>query len=375
MARCLLAALVIHLVAVPLAGLALDRRFAPQVTEVTELEVVWTRPPPAPAPPAPDPPLATASPAPPSRPEAIRPPGRRSPAARPRPPRRVGQRRPALAPPSPQQKAGETSGLATSRLDLSMRAPGTAARPDLNLSPDFEAPAPVAGVRRGPTPETAEQRGARVKARLDRMLAADRPRRNVTEGRVHPVYYDVERDATAMFRPDWSLTEGDPLRRGSFGRSVATLIRALGKGYKQNIDAYMGHDPATSAEAGRSDLLDGYTALQQAFEEKVNGFGCVVCAEITAAGPRRLRVVSRSGNRVFDRLALRALTKATRSRSLPDDAASMEACYRFSASFFRVPPLPLVGCSFDESVPTISCYYPGKKVMSVKVELRTASNL
>jgi len=51
------------------------------------------------------------------------------------------------------------------------------------------------------------------------------------------------------------------------------------------------------------------------------------------------------------------------------------ACYRFKAKYFRVPPMPTILCSFDESVPTISCYYPGKKVMKKDVVLESVRGL
>ena len=89
----------------------------------------------------------------------------------------------------------------------------------------------------------------------------------------------------------------------------------------------------------------------------------------------RITFLRRSGKKVFDAAALTALRRAARIRKLPADAPSAVACYRFSAKYYTVPPLPTLLCTFDESVPTITCLYPGKRLMKKDVVLESVKVL
>ena len=53
------------------------------------------------------------------------------------------------------------------------------------------------------------------------------------------------------------------------------------------------------------------------------------------------------------------------------DVRKQRSCYRFSVTVTRIPPVPIVGCNFDEAALKASCYYPTKKVTRTEVKLES----
>jgi hypothetical protein len=262
---------------------------------------------------------------------------------------------------------------------LAMRGGGEPARTGvrrLDLAPsaqlllgDGAATRGAARVRERPGASPASE-AERTKRNLDELLAQQRDRHDLTSGRVHPFLYTVERTAEGGFRPDWSLVENDRLGRGSLRTSYRNLVVGFARQYLVELERYRNLSREHPEDRDRGKMLEGYNKLMQVAERNASAMACELCVGFEARGELpEIRLRRRSGNRRFDALALESLRRTTRVERPPADAPATEACYEFSASFFRVPPLPMVGCSFDESKPSISCYYPTKKVLRARVKL------
>jgi hypothetical protein len=217
--------------------------------------------------------------------------------------------------------------------------------------------------------------GQRTKRKLDELLAQDRAVDDVRVGRVHPVLYEIERTAQGTFRPSWALVDGDRQKRGAVATSARSWLVGIGRNYLEELRRYReAQSGLPDDESTRTRMLDGYNRLLRIAEENASVMACELCVTVARGELPAARLRRRSGNRVFDRLALESLARAARLREPPAGAHAprVEACYEFSARFHRVPPTPTLGCSFDESVPTISCYYPFKKILRSNVKLLSA---
>lgn len=151
---------------------------------------------------------------------------------------------------------------------------------------------------------------------------------------------------------------------GSVKRSAGTWIRALGKGYLETLERLQ---KKRDADQKRPD--DFYTPYLQQIQEHADGIRNEVCVRIDAQGRQEITVTKSAMHTDFDRLARQALRKAVRLGMPPRHQLPVHACYRFSVSFHRIPPLPLFACAFDEVKPSIECYWPLKKILRSKVEL------
>jgi hypothetical protein len=357
--RWLLVSLLLHAAVVLLAVMLRPRPAAlPVDIELVDLPA----PPPAAAVPLPI--LPARPPAPAVQPPAVQPPAAAG-------QRATSPRHPAAGGPStgaPGPGAARQPG-AIPPLSLAMRAPSSTTR---DLSPSYrvlDEPAATRPATSAPPARSDRARGETTKQRLDRMLAEDRGALDLESGRVHPHVYSVQRDAEGLFRPNWSMVEGDRAGIGKVGTSTAAFLRQLGKGYLEQLRRYaesQRHHQPTERE--RNDLLEGYNRILRAAEDSADRLGCLVCVTL-GRGAQDPRVARSSGRRPFDKLAVEAVKKAARSREAPGDLKPVQACYLVEAAFHRVPPLPLVGCSFDEVKLDLSCYYPTKKMLRSRVRL------
>ena len=300
----------------------------------------------------------------------------------PRPPARVVSPPPAVAKkkqPRRRRVVAPRKPASAPALELKMRA---GAPLDLDLSRDFERPEPVMAAadgrgrlstRQAPrTDKLHAEPEARTAARNIRsMLSADQARRDLQDGRVSPHLYDLVRAAEGSFRPTWALTRGDKRGLGSVANSMRSFASQLGKNYLKGIKDYM--DPRSTRGAlddvKTPAMLEQYGRLRQAAEEGADALKCTYCVELRPGEAPRVNLARRSGKAAFDRQAREALNKALRLRPAPAEDAPVEACYLFTAKFFRVPPLPVVGCTFDEVHLTAECFYPFKKVLRSNVKL------
>lgn len=350
----LLGSLAIHLAALPFVARVESPARPRALLAVREIELVPLPPgPPAPAEPA------TASL------------GDGAPRAQARAARRV-----------PPRAAEPAPGPAGSPL-LGMRGPGSEPTPAvarrLDLTPSVRtllgeggAPGAAAARRSGRERPGAFGLGEaeQTKRNLDEILARERDRQDLVAGRVHPFLYRLARTAEGTFHPGWSLVESDRLGRGSLKTSYRNLLVGLGKQYLAELERYRNGFRENPAAADQGKMLEGYNKLLEVAARNASTMACELCVRFELRGePPEVRLRRRSGNRAFDQLALASMQRSARLEQRPVDAPPTEACYEYSARFHRVPPLPAVGCSFDESKPSISCFYPTKKILRAGVRL------
>jgi hypothetical protein len=303
---------------------------------------------------------------------------RRGPATPPRtgaPP----QRSPAGTPPP-----GPTA--ATDRPDrdgatLQMRFPGA-----LDLSLGYERvdkltregaiapPDAVAMSAEGPRHPTFRERLA------DR-VRYDGGRANVAKGEVHPQMYDLLRDARKGFNPDVVALDKDHRAPNTVGRSVKQWLGGLlqPRPYDREDELQMQPD---GGRLGSPDVLrpdnraalrgvGGYLGLGRGRSAAVKPMDCVVCVVLRPGAAPEVVLRESSGNAEIDNTAVESLRQATRARPLDSDVPPQKSCYRFRATVQRIPPVPIIGCGFDEVTMSARCYLPLQKVRRTSVTLES----
>jgi hypothetical protein len=245
----------------------------------------------------------------------------------------------------------------------------------LDVLPDeikgrFAGPPPPEGTLRAP-PGRFDV--GQLRAELERRQDAVG---NVEAGRVDPLLYDYLRGARARFQStaerladDLALGAGDTVRAWGRGylRSVADANRgALGA----RVDAPRegGGDTRNEKFPG-ADVLGAYGEAHRQAEAGAEERSAEVCLDVAAGRDTTVVLRRGSGNAALDRLTLESFTKAVAARPVPPDARRGLACYELRISAFRVPPLPVLACSFDIGFRAPSCVWPFKKVTSVKGRL------
>jgi hypothetical protein len=205
-------------------------------------------------------------------------------------------------------------------------------------------------------------RGPSFSERLAARVRDDQARNNVEVGKVHPQIYDYKRGAERLFKPDMDIVYRDPRAPNTVGRSVRQWVDGGAEAFKS---------------AGRSlfedapDVLSGYTRLQEGTMSAAQPMACLICLVVRPGESPRVELASSSGNKEVDRAAVDALTRTANRRPTDPDVRQQRSCYRFSVKIIRIPPVPMVGCGFDESTLSASCYYPTKKVVRTDVTLES----
>jgi hypothetical protein len=185
---------------------------------------------------------------------------------------------------------------------------------------------------------------------------------NIRNGKVHPQLYDYLRDAQARFHPTLATLEKD-----AGAPKVAGFFKDWWQSYVRDLARSNGH-PAELPEA---------TAEQKGAIE----LACEVCLTVRLGEAPQLEVVRHSISPDLDLEALTALRHAVDSRPVtepllpfgarPAEGEAVRACYRFSASARRLPPMAL-GCGFDETTLKAGCAWPLKKIFRSEVKLISA---
>lgn len=253
-------------------------------------------------------------------------------------------------------------------MKLAMRAPSL----DLDLDPRrFLPPAPDKNKNRSKDVDEG------IKGRLDRLLAADQALRNVRTGNVDPRLYEIQRDSETFFSPTWSLTQGDRRGLGTVSSTLKELMRVMGRKYLENLERHADAHRVPSEGQTESTFTEVYNDVLHSEEQgsREISLACSLCVNVGFGLEPRIMITRRSGKRAFDRLARGALLQAVKRRPPPEGSRSVRACYRFVAKFFRVPPMPFIGGTFDESKPSIEVFYPLKKILRTQVKLQTAGYL
>jgi hypothetical protein len=305
---------------------------------------------------------------PPREPEA-RPPARPRPARPTNPERleRAERETPTAPPPAPQPGPAPTPTAPPARPgspDLSIGALAPEARSRLGVGPG--APA-VTEAKPHKRPSVDEMRAA--------LEHAEDAVANVERGRVDPVLYDYLRGARTRFESEARrLAENIPVGGGD-------AVHGWTRGYLQRVDevhraaaasAHAGEPAALDPPDSHPDLFRAYGENRAQADAGAEERRVEVCLEVRAGGGSTPEAVLQrpSGNAALDRLALDSFGRAVAARPPSDDKRRARACYEVTIRAYRIPPLPVVGCSFDlTSLTGISCYWPFKKIASVRARL------
>lgn len=228
------------------------------------------------------------------------------------------------------------------------------------------APTP-AGPPAAPGRRDAGEGKSKWQQKLALIERADRARGNVDSGQVHPQIYDFMRDAKRLFSPRESVVERDDRVPGSLQRALKQSF----SGYLDQLRSLERSQPSRRGPlaSGGSDVLGEYDRLLRAAEKGAEAISCQVCLVLRPGAAPEVVLAGSSGNREVDEAATDALTRAASRRPPDPDLVFQRACYRFAARIWRVPPLPIAGCSFDEATLSARCFYPGKQIYRLNVNL------
>jgi outer membrane biosynthesis protein TonB len=224
-----------------------------------------------------------------------------------------------------------------------------------------------------PLPETAP--AGRGKSKWQQKLAMlerdTEGRKNVLDGKVHPQVYDFMRDAQKIFKPRESVVEKDPRNPNTVGRSMRAWTRGFFRNYLDQLRKLELEEPTRKGRMaeGGTDLMAEYNRLLRAAEKGSQAIACQVCLVIRPGQPPEVVLTSSSGNKEVDEAATDAVTRAALRRPYEKDLKPERACYRFAATVYRIPPLPIAGCGFDEVKMKLNCFYPGMQVYKLDVKL------
>jgi hypothetical protein len=189
-----------------------------------------------------------------------------------------------------------------------------------------------------------------IEQRMQDALHEDQLASDLENGRAPPIVQDLRRDALALLAPGFELADG-ARDLGSAGRTMARMAR----GYLREAESY---GRGASSATQREKPVDTTDALVSD-----------VCVELRHGQEGTVSIASRSERPGFDRIAAEAVLRASRLRALPLDAPPMAVCFRFMARFTTLPPLPVVGCGFEETTGEVSCFYPFKKIVEKRVDV------
>ena len=321
--------------------------------------------PPAGEPIEPPPPEQSVSPEPPAPAEPR--PRRRSPAE--------------SAPPSARSDRPSDEAAAPGRSTLRMR-PGPAV--DLSLSYDRVDRMTQEGVIAPPDPTgVAEDRPRKIPTFSQRLAARvrnDAARANVAKGEVHPQMYDLLRDARRSFVPPTLALERDRRAPNTVGRTLKQWFGGLLRPHtdaeddrQQNPDRGRLGAPDVLDDRGRASLraMGGYLGLSRGRASRIEPMDCVVCVVLRPNTEPEVSLGESSGNAELDNAAVDALKQATNIRTIEKDVPSQKSCYRFRATVERVPPVPVLGCGFDEVTMSARCFYPTQKIQKTSIILES----
>jgi hypothetical protein len=299
-------------------------------------------------------------------------------AAEPRPERR--RFAPPVPPAPPRLEEPTSSGP---RSSLRMRPPGA----PLALTPSFEMVDRLTqeGVIAPPDPNAAPAPRTRPgPPRFSERLAAlerrDRARANVDRGQVDPQIFDYLRDAQKGFVPPRAALDNDRRAPNTVGRSlkqwVGGLLRPHGDAEDQRQmepDQGRARGPDVLNRDTRASMrrMGAFLGLARGQSGKAEPMQCLVCVVVRAGRAPEVVLDSSSGNAELDRAAVDSLEQATRTRAVESYVRPQKSCYRFRATVQRVPPVPVIGCNFDEVTLKAGCVYPTQKVYKTTVELES----
>lgn len=359
---------------------------------------------------------------PPARPQAAPPPEVTPP---PRPPRPVRPPRPLASlpprptpeppppePPSPEPPPSEPPSPSASPPPEASSAGRAATKPAPDLFPRAvleslgAVPAPRwggrsvhPGNRAAVDAAEAEQRAAEVPARVGEWIGDDTARIATAQGRVAPVWRDVERSLALGFKPPIAAVHDVPDRPGrrvtdrlkTFARQVFAAWKRGEDGLRRGVvpgatqtEIPLGRsiDPSQQGSLGdppglnqRGLAVEQAMAAQAATSDPADWLRVEIEVETDAAGAIvRARVAHPSGRRSFDRFALAEVRKHVAAAPRPLEAAvSRWLC---EAGYF-VADVRSIGFTFDAEMlvdraarKRFGYTYPLKEDVKTRVALR-----
>jgi hypothetical protein len=236
---------------------------------------------------------------------------------------------------------------------------------------DREAPDTSVRLER-PVPTPAE--------RLQKVLEDDAARERLRTGRVHPRLYDIGRTAQQTFDPSWALVEDHPRKIGSMGNTASEMGKSVLRSWVVQAPRYATNTPMPApprhpgtVRPGEEDdptMIERYDAQVRNAIDDANSLSSIVCLDLAPGRDVSATVARTSGRGRFDRLVRASALAAARAKPLPADLDATRACYRFTAHFATVPPVPYFGCTLEKSERTDDrCVYPFKRIVARDVEL------
>ena len=221
---------------------------------------------------------------------------------------------------------------------------------------------------------TKRPRGPSFGERLAARVRDDAARGNVERGDVHPLAYDYMRGAQRLFRPDPEVIYRDSRAPNTVGSSLKLWARGAYNAVRpfQTVEeqdrSRWARDPHRQ---GPDDMFNRYNGWIKGTEQAATPMACLICLVIRPGETPRVELAASSGNQEVDRAAVEALERTADRRPTDPDVRKQRSCYRFSVTITRIPPVPIVGCNFDEAALKASCYYPTKKVTRTDVKLES----
>jgi hypothetical protein len=292
-----------------------------------------------------------------------------APGSGPAPPRR----RPPAAPSGPR---GGATAEATPEPGgtLGMRFPPASLLLDHDAVDRLTRDGVIDGPQLPPGLPTKRPRGPGFSQRLAARVRDDAARDNVERGKVHPQAYDYMRGAQRLFRPDPEVMYRDQRAPNTVGRSLKLWAKGAYNMVRpwQTVEELdrtrWARDPHRQ---GPDDMFKAHNGWIKGTEQAAQPMACLICLVIRPGETPRIELAASSGNKEVDRAAVEALERTAERRPTDPDVRNQRSCYRFTVTIIRIPPVPIVGCNFDEAALKASCYYPTKKVTRTDVKLES----
>jgi hypothetical protein len=263
--------------------------------------------------------------------------------------------------------------------DATASAPGPAARAGSDRAPpDLSLGALSLDARRrlaGPAPEAELRATPHLRPSVDELrVEVERQEdavANVEKGRVDPILFDYLRGARTRFEADARrLAEAIPM-------GARATMRSWERGYLQRVDEVnrgrgagrgpgqqSGLPPRGRGDTPFSDVLGAYDETAGEADAGAEERIAEVCLDV---GPGKVAAPSlrrRSGNLALDHLAVDSFARAIAARPVPADTRAGLACFEVRIKAFRMPPVPVLSCGFDEH-DNFGCVWPFKKITAV----------
>jgi hypothetical protein len=237
--------------------------------------------------------------------------------------------------------------------------------------------------------EDPEPAGKRFKARLDAYLTDVKAQ----ERAEFPDAYwsDLRERLERRFDVDWStLDEGrteKPIVSGGGLKDLLTKYGeeagrygATGSAYENGPDSpgapapmadeLLGIRPGHGLSGPARTLLDVGRPDNTLWSRSLTAL--VLVSQSSDGGFVDVQLLQGSGNNAYDRLVLRQAQSLAEDplRLGPTPPQGRKSLWAFNTQFNLMPPVPVVGCQFDARFVPTGCFYPLKRTVKSRIQLR-----